>query len=153
MTRITPGMCHLAGLFQWRTAAASLTLALTGAGPASAQDRSRPIPRDAREVTSVGAVQRAADDSISAERVKLPRLPSLEDLQDQQLAEMSEQIGGLKAENSRLRTQLASFRDEIDGIKSAMRPPPGYAAAFTTKRNWDGLEDGVGIRYYAPYPR
>jgi hypothetical protein len=89
-------------------------------------------------------------------RPRYPHIPTRQDfeaLQDQQLSEMSDQLASLKNENSQLRAELASLRADVERINTAMRPPAGYTAAFTTKRNWDGLEDSIGIKYYAPYGR
>lgn len=131
------------------------TLALVATAPTSgfAQARSNQTLQNAREVTRAVVGQPSINERARDTPTQIPTRQEFEALQDQQLSEMSEQLAGLKNENSRLRAELASLRADVERINTAMRPPAGYTAAFTTKRNWDGLEDSIGIKYYAPYGR
>lgn len=132
-----------------------MTLALVATAETNgfAQVRSNPTLQNAREVTRAVVGQPSISESARVTPTQIPTLQEFEALQDQQLSEISDQLAGLKNENRRLRAELASLRADVERINTAMRPPAGYTAAFTTKRNWDGLEDSIGIKYYAPYGR
>jgi septal ring factor EnvC (AmiA/AmiB activator) len=132
-----------------------LALLLSAALPGSlmAQERSAPMVRDSVGVRTTVPARQATpertDTTASADKAR----SYLEEAQNNQLSELSANVAALKNENNALRSELASLRADIEAVKAASRPPAGYSAAFTTKRNWDGLEDGVGIRYYAPLAR
>lgn len=132
-----------------------VVLALAAMAPTAgfAQARSNQTLQNVRDSTRAVVGQPPISESARITPNQIPTRQDFEALQDQQLSEMSEQLAGLKNDNDRLRAELASVRADVDRINTAMRPPPGYSAAFTTKRNWDGLDGNVGIKYFAPYGR